>query len=386
MATKQIYTSPNIHDGNKFFTEKIDLILEDGKLVDIMRQELPSNTIQLQGVICPAFVNAHCHLELSFLHQKIPAKTGIVAFAQQINELRNNCTEDEIETAIQNAIDSSIKNGIQAVGDICNRIDSFAAKLNSDLLVHNFIEIFGLRSDGVQATKERMQAVYDASNVYFSTSFSPHAPYSLNDKLWQNYHQLWTNPITIHNQESQEEDTYIRSGKGLFRDWFSNFVQEDDLLKPQNISPLNFALDKLGTLEHLLFVHNTFTSKEDILIAQQQVKNRFWVTCPNANLYIENTLPDIYSELQRQNEKICIGTDSLASNHKLSVWSEIHTLNKHKNIPLETLIKWGTSNGAAALKMDNIGKLEIGSDSKVICLEDVVDVGDVREETAVMYL
>ena len=57
-----------------------------------------------------------------------------------------------------------------------------------------------------------------------------------------------------------------------------------------------------------------------------------------------------------------VGTDSLASNDGLNIWEELQTIRKHSpTIPLEILLQWATSNGAAALKIsDQFGSFEKG--------------------------
>ena len=87
----------------------------------------------------------------------------------------------------------------------------------------------------------------------------------------------------------------------------------------------------------------------------------FGFFCPNANLYIENKLPDI-PLFVKENQNIALGTDSLASNHQLSILEEMKTITKHfPEVSLSELIKWGTLNGAMALNMDNeIGSIEVG--------------------------
>lgn len=75
-------------------------------------------------------------------------------------------------------------------------------------------------------------------------------------------------------------------------------------------------------------VHNTFSTEGEINIISEEFKNLFWCTCPKANLYIENRLPDYKTWLQ-VTDKICIGTDSLASNNSLSILDEIQTIQKN---------------------------------------------------------
>ena len=83
--------------------------------------------------------------------------------------------------------------------------------------------------------------------------------------------------------------------------------------------------------------------------------------CPNANLYIENRLPNI-NLLLKSGANICIGTDSLASNHQLSVMAELETIHQYyPEIAWEKLLGWATYNGASALQMQqSIGSFEAG--------------------------
>ena len=66
--------------------------------------------------------------------------------------------------------------------------------------------------------------------------------------------------------------------------------------------------------------------------------------------------------LMNEERNICIGTDSLASNHQLSIYSELQSINKqYPGIGWETLLRWGTGNGARALRMaDVVGSISVG--------------------------
>jgi cytosine/adenosine deaminase-related metal-dependent hydrolase len=101
---------------------------------------------------------------------------------------------------------------------------------------------------------------------------------------------------------------------------------------------------------------------EDIQAAQRWGgDNVYWITCPNANLYIENRLPD-YRHFIDTNANIAIGTDSLTSNWQLSILDEMKAIAKYQSyIPLEMLLRWATLNGAEALGFeDTLGSLVVG--------------------------
>jgi cytosine/adenosine deaminase-related metal-dependent hydrolase len=132
--------------------------------------------------------------------------------------------------------------------------------------------------------------------------------------------------------------------------------------------------------QRTLFVHNTLTSREDIAAAHTWSDKVYWATCPNANLFIENKLPD-YQFFIDADARMTIGTDSLSSNWQLSILEEMKTISRYQSyVPFDTLLQWATLNGARALGMeDELGSLEAGKAPGVLLLtmdpEKVIDAG-----------
>ena len=128
-------------------------------------------------------------------------------------------------------------------------------------------------------------------------------------------------------------------------------------------SHIETVLSYLPAENHLLLVHNIYTSKHDVQkIHTMRSEGKTWfVLCPASNCYIENRLPDI-AMLRKSGIPICLGTDSLSSNHELSVLNEISYIQYFfPEITFTELISWATRNGAAALKIDHrYGTIEPG--------------------------
>ena len=82
----------------------------------------------------------------------------------------------------------------------------------------------------------------------------------------------------------------------------------------------------------------------------------YWVLCPRSNKYISGAVPNVSELLMKNNLNICIGTDSLASNHSLSILEELKCFD---SVPLEQLLRWATYNGAAALGVKPRGIINI---------------------------
>ncbi|RYZ97302.1 MAG: amidohydrolase, partial [Sphingobacteriaceae bacterium] len=123
----------------------------------------------------------------------------------------------------------------------------------------------------------------------------------------------------------------------------------------QSIIPL------LTNNQEVLLVHNTCTNLKDIYFIKRFDRRIHWCFCPNANIYIEKRLPKINLFLD-QGFNITLGTDSLASNSKLCILSEMRVIQqKFPAISTATLLKWATVNGAEYLGLDeNIGTIEPG--------------------------
>ena len=97
----------------------------------------------------------------------------------------------------------------------------------------------------------------------------------------------------------------------------------------------------------------------------------FYCLCINANLYIENELPNINLFVEN-NCNIVLGTDSYASNFSLNIFDEIKTIQKYfPQIPLEKILQWATFNGAKALGVeDKFGSLHLGKKPGIVLVKN----------------
>ena len=312
-----------------------------------------------EGLIVPGFVNSHCHLELSTLKGVIEKHTGLVSFVQQVMNLR---TVDEylLDTAMLRADIEMFECGIAAVADISNQSVSRMVKRGSLICYHTFVEAIGFDPEKADVAMARALNVRDEF-APLSVSIVPHAPYSVSGQLFENIKILAeqnNSLISIHNQESADENTFFEKVEGDFLELYYSLGLDISFFKGSGKSSLQTFLPMLSSQQKTLLVHNTFSSTQDVEFAKANHSNLYWCLCPNANLYIEGRLPEV-KMMQDAGLKITLGTDSLASNDRLSIFAEMLTLQEQAGIKIDDLLKWATFNGAEFMGIEGrFGSIE----------------------------
>jgi len=358
-----------IYTGKSILKKAVIEIDDKGKIINIIDtkgQITEQESLEYyNGVIVPGFINAHCHLELSHMKGIIKSETvrGLPGFIDEIISKRN--FPEDLPEKIHKADREMRMNGIVAVGDISNTDDSFEIKSKSDIYYHTFVEAFTTSNTTAPETFLIAEENYNKlKKKNLESTIVPHASYSVPDLLKKkiiDHNKDHDKIISIHNQETPDEDEMIKTKSGelaeimLQRKFiFSDFTFDKN-------SSLEINLSGLKKNDNILLIHNTFSKEDDIITGETISDNIFWVFCPLSNQYIEKTLPDIPVFFEKS-VKTCIGTDSYASNTKLSILSELQEITKNfPQIPFEKLIESACLNGAKALKIDNrYGSIEIG--------------------------
>jgi aminodeoxyfutalosine deaminase len=351
------FRADQLFDGyNLLNNQQVLITTAEGVIENIVSiNEAGDDVQQFIGILSPGFINCHCHLELSHMKGMINEKTGLVDFVFKVVTQRH-FPEEEILNAIENAENEMLLNGIVAVGDICNNTLALKQKIKRRIYYHNFIEASGFNPQIATPRFERSLEFFKEHAQYFPVelnSIVPHAPYSVADELWKKIIHFPCNELmTIHNQETIAENEWFIDKKGDFIDFYKKMNIDTAFFRASGKSSLHSYLLKFLKSQSLILVHNIHTSEDDLLFAKKTGKNIAWCLCPNANLYIGGQLPAV--DLFIKNDcMMVLGTDSLASNHQLSILEEMKTIGRHfPGIGADQLLRWATINGAKALQMD----------------------------------
>ncbi len=337
-----------IHDGNR--------ILETGKWSSLKNGFSGEITDLGDVTIAPGLINSHIHLELSHLKDKTVQGKGFMDWVKSL--LASPLYELE-EKAVRNALQTMLADGTVFCADISTRNCAAIASIMNEMGMgfYAFCEAIGLQ-------------IPDAGAKFFpqkdfSTGWAAgagHALYSTSAQLLQAVKKADNEqkmPFSIHLAENVEEDEAISKGTGDFAELLKGagmFASCDQ----KGLTPVQYA-DSLEILDDLtLAVHCVRVTDEDIeTLAQRNVNV---CLCPRSNEYIgEGRAP--WEKILSSGINTCLGTDSIASNHDLSMWNELEFFLKNVESRLSAYeaLALITTNSAKALNIDELyGSLEKG--------------------------
>jgi cytosine/adenosine deaminase-related metal-dependent hydrolase len=375
-AAKYLYTlvTPEPIVNGFVEVEEDGTVLRTGVCADPSAEE-----VFLDGILCPGFVNAHCHVELSYMKGLFRKGTGMAGFIDQINELRDTQSLEDKVRKLTEAMDDMWDQGVVAMADISNCNDSFAVKQRHPMYTRTFLEVFGAVPEECDAVMEGVTRLQEEARSYgLDAAPTPHACYTMSPQLItaSSAAGLKSGFLSFHSEESDQEEEMMRYGRGPM--WDNRIANGIPTPPVTGTSSLEYFLDRLKAgvpvpVEgNVLLVHECCLSEEGVAAAKAVLRHPYLAVCPLSNLFIHNMLPPI--PLMRESGiPICVGTDSLSSNDKLCMVDELRCLqDAFPEVPLGELLTWACRNGAAFLgKEDVLGTLEPGKKPGVVFINSV---------------
>lgn len=347
------------------------IAVHEGRILDILpadqaRQQYQSDNLhQLDGhALVPGFVNAHTHAAMSLfrgLADDLPLMEWLQehiwpAEGQWVNE-------EFIHDGTLHAAAEMIRSGTTCFNDMyffpdvtARVIDSIGMRASVGLIVLDFPTVWATDPDEYISKGLEVHDHY-RSNTRITTTFAPHAPYTVSDDPLVRIETLAEEldiPIHMHIHETAFEVKQAVDQNGL--------------------RPLSRLNDKGLISPRMLAVHMTQLTDEEIEMLA--TNNANVVHCPESNLKLASGFCPLYKLLQA-GVNVALGTDGTASNNDLDMIGEMRTAallaktvaNNASAAPAHDILKMATINGAKALGLDNeIGSLEKGKSADIVAI------------------
>jgi cytosine/adenosine deaminase-related metal-dependent hydrolase len=311
------------------------------------------------GVLLPGLVNAHCHLELSYLRGRLSRAAGFVAWVEAVVSARGTVPEAGMAAASEHAIADLVRQGTVAVADVSNTLMPVAALRASPLRALVLHELLGWDPAAARAILDGGLARIAAFDGHprVAVRLAAHAPHSVSPQLLALLVERG-GPAGIHLAESRDEVTFLREGDGAWGAFLARRGLGHVAFDPPGVSPVDYA-DAAGALHPgLIAAHCVQAGPADrALLARRGVHVAL---CPRSNANLGVGVPPL-PELLEAGANVCVGTDSLASVDTLDVLDDVAALHRaFPRVPPRTLIRMATWNGARALGIEDLGAIAPG--------------------------
>lgn len=345
---------------------------------DTVPSTVPSEHI-VDGAILPGLVNAHTHLELSWMRGQIAPASSMPQWVDRLMALRRTVGH-EPPMPIVEAIAEARAAGTSLVGDITNTLAAYEALLDSELSAAVFRELLGFNAPDAAAVVTQARAQLDALTpiAWLRPSIVPHAPYSVSPELLRAIADSEARRISIHLAESAEETEFLQHGTGAWRSLLTSLGVWNASWTPPACSPVDY-IARHGLLnERLVAVHCVQLGDADL----RKLANAgaTVVTCPRSNRWTGAGLPPL-DRFYASGVRVAVGTDSLGSVEDLNIFSELALMRElAPSVPARALLESATRHGADALGFGHeLGTIAPGKRAELIAVAVPSSVDDVEE-------
>ncbi|MGV3710589.1 MAG: amidohydrolase family protein [Gemmatimonas sp.] len=327
------------------------------------------------SVLMPGLVNAHTHLELTVLRgflDGLPFEKWLRVLTVARNEVLD---AEALLVSATTGIHEGLLAGVTTYADCAMSTAPLAAMRAMGVRGIGYVEVFGPDASQAPASLAALQQTVETERrldtALVRTGASPHAPYTVSADLFRGV-ASWACgeglQLAVHVAESHDETRFVRDGAGPFADRLR--ARSIDV-KATGRSPVQLLADTGMLGRNSLLIHGVQMDDADIDLAAQS--DSAIVHCPVSNAKLGQGVAPL-SQFLRAGIRTGLGTDSVASNNRMSMLSEARMAvllqSVQQRVPdavsAQEALRLATLGGAQALGMDaETGSLEVGKSADI---------------------
>jgi cytosine/adenosine deaminase-related metal-dependent hydrolase len=360
--------------------------IDDGRIVDVGEGGGPAVVDLGRVAILPALVNAHTHLELSYLHERIPKAKKFSDWVRMVMTARQaypDPADPRLVEPARVAIDRARASGTGLFGEISNTLVTVPLLEAAGMPAQVFHELTGCTEQEPRLRVAEARRRADAAAGRFArVSVAPHAPYSVSPALFQAIREdidaQAATVSSVHLGETADEVELLRHGTGPLRRVLEDLGRWPSDWEPPGNSPVRYLSD-LGFLDsRVLVVHGVQFDGDDL--ARLSALGVTLVSCPRSNVHVGVGSPPLEA-FSAMDVKVAFGTDSLASVATLSMFDELAEARRiAPRVPARRLLESATLTGARALGFEaEYGSIEKGKRAALIAVAVPAGVDGVED-------
>ncbi|MBV8641367.1 MAG: amidohydrolase family protein [Verrucomicrobia bacterium] len=350
---------------NGAFTVDGSHFREIGAAREILKTHTDSVVDLGHTVVIPGLINAHCHLDYSLMRGAILSARSFSQWVGRINALKRSLTDNDYLRGTQLGHQELRRNGVTAVLDIVATPQNLPLLPAPPIRTWSFLELIDVRP------RPWIEEIAFGSWLFFSEhgerlggfGLSPHAPYTASAKMYEialECSRMLNLPITTHVAESREEYDMFAEGRGQLYDFLRKLGRP--MTDCGSTSPLRHLIENGLINEDCIVAHlNELDDRDLELLGGTKWRNLQIVHCPKSHHFLHHRRFPLEALMER-GLNICLGTDSLASNDSLDLFSEMRTAKKvYPTLSARDLLEMVTIRPARALKLErSLGRIAPG--------------------------
>ena len=370
-----------------------------GRIVGVGRGSPPARAQDLGDVaILPGLVNAHTHLELSWMAGRVPPAGAMDEWIRALMRVRRDGPPGgaaaEAGAALE-AARSMRATGTVLVGDISNSLTTAGVLREAGLGGVVFHELIGFSASApaslvreawrrVDECAGRLLTSATESGIHADTppidfSVVAHAPYSVSPALFSEIvRNTRAAPLSVHLGESSEEIEFLRTGGGPIGALLESLGVWSDTWRVPACDPVQYMAE-LGYLRPgLMAVHAVHLT--DSALERLRQAGAVVVTCPRSNEWVGAGPPRL-AHFYAAGVPVAVGTDSLASTSSLNMFEELSEMRRiAPEVAAASILESATRIGARALGQGrDYGTIAPGKRAALIGVDVPHGIVDVEE-------
>ena len=325
-------------------------------------------------VLMPGLVNVHTHLEYSAFRGFAPPSAFGTWMLRLLLARRRVGPADYEVAALWGAYECA-RCGVTTIADCAftGEVVARAARA-AGLRARVYQEVFGLDDarlpETMRSLEVRLERIRQEGGSLVEPGVSPHAPYTVSARLYREAARFARRAglfLATHLAESPAEVELLLKGRGaIARAYRLAGLWSGRSWRPPGLTPVRY-LNETGALgPRTLAVHAVQVEQDEIRLLADS--GAAVAHCPRSNARLGcGTAP--VAEMLRQGVPVGLGTDSLASNDDLDLFSEMRAARRASagRLTAQDVIRAATLGGAIALGWGRlVGSLEPGKQADII--------------------
>ena len=313
----------------------------------------------------------------------LPAKS-FSRWVKRINALKRSLTDSDYLRATQLGFEELRKNGITTVLNIVSTPQIFPLLPPPPIRAWFFLELIDVRPRPWIEEHAFGSWLFFAGNGdrLGGLGLSPHAPYTASAKMYEvalECSRSLNMLITTHVAESSEEYAMFAESSGELHDFLKELGRP--MTDCGSTSPLRHLIENRLIDPDCIVAHlNELDDRDLEILSRTEWRNLQIVHCPKSHRFLHQKRFPLEA-LTERGLNISLGTDSLASNDSLNLFSEMRTAKKmYQTLSAREVLEMVTIRPARALKLEReLGRIAPGYLADSIAIPFKGAAGDVLE-------